>query len=333
MKSKLPTIAALLAVLFMHVYAGAATDAPASKTKITVAVLDFESAAADLGKQVADATAAKIGKQGDFDLVDRASLSRSLQETELNLTGLIDPDKAVKIGKLVGARLLITGRAAAMDKNLVLTAKIISVETSRVEIVSAEGEQSADTHKLVDELADNVAARLKEAGPKLLGTDSAESDPIPALKEKLASRALPKVAIRVTERHVSGAPAAHVDPAVDTELSQLFQDCGFTVVQGDEKKLADEGVELIIGGEAFSEFAARIGNLVSCSARVELKVTNRKSGELILSDRTTVRATDLSENIAGKTALEKGGRELGVKIIEKLAAKLRAKSTTQPAMK
>ena len=70
-------------------------------------------------------------------------------------------------------------------------------------------------------------------------------------------------------------------------------------------------VDMLIAGEAFSEFAARIGNIVSCSARTEINMVSRKDGKVVLTDRVTTRAADLSEKIAGKKALQGGGLRHG----------------------
>ena len=73
--------------------------------------------------------------------------------------------------------------------------------------------------------------------------------------------------------------AVRIDPAVDTELQQMLTQCGFTVIEGDETQQVEAGVTVVISGEAFSEYAARIGNLVSCVARVEIKVADRKTAK------------------------------------------------------
>ena len=79
-----------------------------------------------------------------------------------------------------------------------------------------------------------------------------------------------------------------------------------------------------MAGKAFSEFAARIGNSVSCSAWAEINLVARDSGPIVLSDRTTTRALDLSEDIAGKKALQRAGRLLGIRILEQFAERLPA---------
>lgn len=286
---------------------------------LTVAILDFEANAPgspDLGRQIGEALTATLTGEDGFTLVDRSSMARTLQESELNLTGLVNTDQATKIGKLVGAKILVTGKVFPLDKQLFFTAKLIGTETSLVEGVLVKGDKDGSLGDLLMQLSDKVAKRLRDAGPRLVAQDDALQDPLPRLKKALAGRMLPKVAVRIAERHVTLGPAAHIDPAVQTEVTMLLRDAGFTVVEGDEKEIADAQVKYLVDGEAFSEFAARIATLVNCTGRVELKIADRKTGEVVYADRETTRAIDLSENIAGKTALQKAGHQLGVRVLE-----------------
>jgi len=288
-------------------------------TSLTVAILDFDTNAPgspDLGKQIGEALTATLTGEDGFTLVDRSSMARTLQENELNLTGLVNTDQATKIGKLVGAKILVTGKVFPLDKQLFFTAKLIGTETSLVEGVLVKGDKDGSLGDLLMQLSDKVAKRLRDAGPKLVAQDDALQDPLPGLKKALAGRKLPKVAVRIAERHVTLAPTVHIDPAAETEVRMVLRDAGFTVIEGDDKQIADAGVKYLVDGEAFSEFAARIATLVNCTARVELKVTNRKTGEVAVTDRETTRAIDLSENIAGKTALQKAGHQLGIRVLE-----------------
>lgn len=43
---------------------------------------------------------------------------------------------------------------------------------------------------------------------------------------------------------------------------------------------------------------------------------DRTSGKVALTDRATTRAADLSENIAGKKALQCGGRAMAIRIVQ-----------------
>jgi hypothetical protein len=113
-----------------------------------------------------------------------------------------------------------------------------------------------------------------------------------------------------------------IDPAVDTELRKMLVDCGFTVIDSAEVNPSKAGVQVIIKGEGVSEFAGRVGSLTSCNGRVELTVVNYSDGKTIYADRITTRDVDLSEQIAGKTALQKGAHVLGIKILRHFAETL-----------
>src|SRR5690348_14919480 len=80
-----------------------AAPAKAAAPKVTVAVLDFAAnlpGNPELGPQVAETLTATLSGETGFTMVDRSSLARSLQEHELNLTGLVSADQATKVGKL-----------------------------------------------------------------------------------------------------------------------------------------------------------------------------------------------------------------------------------------
>lgn len=78
------------------------------------------------------------------------------------------------------------------------------------------------------------------------------------------------------------------------------------------------GVRYLICGEAFSEDGRELHGLVVSSARAEVKVVDLRSGKIILVDRATDHAPDLSARVAGKTALQKAGRTLALRMLPKL---------------
>jgi hypothetical protein len=315
---------------------GAAPPPPATAPAngLTVAILDFDANTPgnpELGKQIGETLTAVLTGEPGFTLIDRASVNRTLQEHELGLTGLVNPDQAAQIGKLVGAKILVVGKAFMLDKQIFVTAKVIGTETSLVEGVLVKGDKNADTASLVIDLSHKLAEKLRQSGPKLVAAPETAPDPMVALQAKLKGRALPKIGVIIAERHASAARSAPSDPAVDTEIKMLLNQAGFTIVEGDEKDWARQGVEVVVSGEAFSEAATRIGNIISCSGRAELKLINRRDGKVLLATRTTARAADLSEQIAAKTALQKAGRTLGLQVLEYFASQpAGAAATTKP---
>jgi TolB-like protein len=296
-----------------------AAAVPGNGTQLTVAILDFDAnvpGSSDLGKQISETLTATLSGEIGFTLVDRSMLGTVLKEHALSLTGLVDADTAMKIGKLVGARILVTGKAFSVDKSIFLTAKLIGTETGLVDGIIVKGQQGDDLGDLIAKLSLKVADRLHTGGAKLLPADE-PVDPLPALKARLAGQKLPTLELMIHEEHEGLAQT--VDPAVDTELRKMLTDCGFSVIDAAEINPAKANVRFIIKGEGVSEYAGRLGNLQVCSARLELNVVSYQDGKTVFADRITTRGVDLSENIAGKTALQKAGHELGIRLIQHFA--------------
>lgn len=287
--------------------------AAAEPLVLTVAVFDFESRdeqLRDAGPQVAALVNAGLSTEADLMLVERAELQKVLGEQELGLAGNVTSESAAKVGQITGAKVLVTGRVFKADKELVLVAKIIGTETSRVygEMVKAAGKPVTD---LATELAAKVGKTVVAKAETLVAKDRPLADRVATLKQGLKTSPLPVVAVRLPERHFGGPT---FDPAAETELGKILTECGFTLV--DDKSERKPTMEF--AGEAFSEFGVRRGNLVSCKARVELKVRNLTTGDILVVDRQTAVAVDLSEQVAAKKALQEAAADLAERVIPKL---------------
>ncbi|MBL8967545.1 MAG: VWA domain-containing protein [Spirochaetaceae bacterium] len=80
------------------------------------------------GSQLAQAaTAAKL-----WTIVERKDLQKILKELELQLSGLADEESAAKVGKLLGAEVLVSGSVYRKDDRYELFLKLVRVETAEV---------------------------------------------------------------------------------------------------------------------------------------------------------------------------------------------------------
>jgi hypothetical protein len=303
---------------------------------ITIAIIDFESQApgnTELGQQLSDILTARLSIYDQYRLVERKKLEDLLKEHQLSLTGMVETSQAVQVGKMLGARIMIFGRAFTVERDLYIVAKIVGTETSQVKGVIAKGKLESDLSDIIDQLVDNLVEGLEKWAPELLPKTEKLCNKIQVLKQQLEGKKLPSVAVMIPEVHIN-RPV--VDPAAETEIKKILKEIGFEVIETKKETLAKwakdysmAGVDIIITGEGFSEFGSRIGGLVSCAARLEVQVTERESHRIIASERTTKRAVDLSEVVAAKTALQAAGREMALKAIEKIALELKEQEKSE----
>ena len=280
----------------------------------SVAVFDFESQgemARDLGKQIATLVNANLSAEPNLILVERAELDKALGEQELGLSGTVTPESAAKVGQLTGAKVLVTGRVFKTDTELFIVAKIIGTETSRVYGELVKGGVDAPISDLSESLAKKIAADVTQKGDTLVAKVETREDRVAKIKKELEGKKLPMVSVKIAEQHF-GQPV--IDPAAQTELSLILQQCGFTLA--DDNSTNRPAIE--ITGEAFSEFAMSKGNLKSCRARIEIKARDVASGNIISVDRQTSVAVDIAEHVAAKTALQNGADELSERLLPKL---------------
>lgn len=80
--------------------------------KPRIAIADFANksgASARVGEGVADMLATSLVKIGKYDVFERQQMSAMLEEQKLGMSGLVTPESAAKIGKLLGVQYVIIG--------------------------------------------------------------------------------------------------------------------------------------------------------------------------------------------------------------------------------
>jgi hypothetical protein len=282
---------------------------------LTVAVFDFESkdeAVRDLGPTVATLVNADLSVAPDIITVERAELEKVLGEQELGLSGTVSQDSAAKVGQLTGAKVLVTGRVFKVENQTLVVAKVIGTETSRVYGEMVQGPPTVSIVDLSSNLAVKIAAVVAEKSDTLTAKVQSRDERIAKIKPALDGKKLPVVSVKINERHYG----PHIiDPAAETELSLILQQCGFKLADASSTLKPD--VE--ISGDAFSAFGMQKGNLISCKSRIELKVRDVATGNILAEDRQTSVGVDVAEQTAAKTALQNAADELAERIVPKLA--------------
>ncbi|MDT8317181.1 MAG: FlgO family outer membrane protein [bacterium] len=121
--------------------------------KNKVAVLDFQLQGdgfqtTDMGSIVAEWLITALVKEGRFDVVERRLLQKLVAEQKLALTGLVDARGAVKLGKVLGVKIIISGSVMKFQNILEVNARIIDVESGS--IIAAESVKSSTAKRLED---------------------------------------------------------------------------------------------------------------------------------------------------------------------------------------
>ncbi len=112
-----------------------------SKKLKKIAVFPFDIKGVKWGDEFAECIGHQFFKSGKVEIVEREAIEKVFKEQKLSMSGILDPRKVIKLGKLFGADVIIIGKGNALrrdkegndvrDKNIVDTfsLKALSVET------------------------------------------------------------------------------------------------------------------------------------------------------------------------------------------------------------
>lgn len=145
-----------------------------------IAVSDFVGKPVEIGQEIAETLGTDLAKSERITLVERAQLGKALRELRLQSTGLTEPAQARKVGKLVGADVIIVGSFYVRDNRIVINARVVDVRTGKVMAGRAENVQGkvSDLYVLLGDLANRLHLRL--TGHELASTEPATARRLPA---------------------------------------------------------------------------------------------------------------------------------------------------------
>ena len=119
-----------------------------AQDSLTMAVGTFANRTGDasldpLSRGLADMLITDLSVASGLVLLERERLQSIVDELALSGTGLIDPKTAQRVGKLVGADLIVVGAFAAVEPTMRLDARLVAVETGEI-MATAKAEGPAD---------------------------------------------------------------------------------------------------------------------------------------------------------------------------------------------
>jgi len=122
--------------LFLTTFVAIGLSASAAAENLRLAVFDFDTLGPGLdeklGRAVAQVLQVSLINQKTYDIVERSHLAKIAAEQDLQVTGMVDPQTCIKVGKLAGAQFAVVGSVMRFEKTYVINWAIVDVQTARV---------------------------------------------------------------------------------------------------------------------------------------------------------------------------------------------------------
>jgi len=256
------------------------------------------------GDSVSDLLFVNLLENNIGNLVERSELDKALNELHLSAVGMVTPESQLQLGRLIGAKILISGSLFETGDKKYIVAKIIGTETSRVVGCSTSGNSRSDYVELVPELARKVVKMLEKDTPKLLPTKItvfSAADKLSAVKGQQR-----KVYLSISEDINLRAP----DPASEIELKKLLLALGFEITD-----TRSEAAFAIIC-EAVASEAGQYQKFSSAVARVELSVYKMKDNQLLATGATRETVASATYITAAKDAIAQATLRLAGELLK-----------------
>lgn len=183
----------------------------------TVAVLPFVNSAigqantelAPLSKGIADLLLTDLAQNTGIRVVERENIQKLLDEQNLARDGRVDDATAARIGKLLGAKHMVTGTFVTdRSGTMVITLKSVDTETGRIEWTHMDRDKTDNFLALVTKLgvAANTGLKLPALTPAARQTSEAKAE-----KQK----AVPFQAVMLYSRAISAQDAGNKAEAIE----------------------------------------------------------------------------------------------------------------------
>ncbi len=115
-----------------------------------------------VGKGIADMLITDMASNPNVRIVERERIQSLLVEQNLTRQGTIDPQTAIRLGKIIGAQYMITGGFMSDGRGTyVLTARAINVETSAITNPVRLSSKGDDVLALIGQLSTKLNTEMK----------------------------------------------------------------------------------------------------------------------------------------------------------------------------
>jgi TolB-like protein len=132
-----------------------------------------------IGKGLADMLITDMAANPNIRVVERERVQALITEQNLVKSGAIDPQTAIRLGKIIGAQYMVTGGFMSDGRgNFVLTARAINVETGAITNPTRINTKGDDVLGLMNQLSTKLNTEMKLTALRV--GDAGASNAVPA---------------------------------------------------------------------------------------------------------------------------------------------------------
>ncbi len=153
------TIVPLIFIMFVGTYLF-------SQDQLRIAIMDFQnlSSLSDLDyleKAIPEILITDLSLSKEIKIVERTRLEEILKEMQLSLSGVVDQDKIIEVGKIAGAKAILTGSIIKAGETFRIDSRLIDSSTGEV-ILAEKKEWSSENEVIaaIDLLAEQIIKSL-----------------------------------------------------------------------------------------------------------------------------------------------------------------------------
>jgi TolB-like protein len=219
-----------LGVVLACAMAAATAHAGAAPTVAVMPFKDLSGQKASIGEAIRETVTTDLKDVPGLRVIERGNLDKVLAEQNLQASKTdLDPLSTVKVGKLLGATLIVAGAYQKAGPSVRLTARFVQVETGEVVGTAKVDGSTSDFLSLQDRVTVEL---LRSVGPAI---DQRHV-------ERFVRRARPKIrSLRTVELYGDAVVEANDQKKADYLKQALVEDPGFTYALKDldalEKRL------------------------------------------------------------------------------------------------
>jgi len=139
-----------------------------------------------------------LTKETGLCFVERANLEKAIEEQKLGMTGIVDAKTAPKVGKIAGAKYLLTGSYKVTGKTLKIFSQVINSSNGAALLKVTEEGDVGKSKKVVEKMAGEIASGLLDAKQK-----EKDEQAIQETRKSLASGKPEKIQLNISESVIS----------------------------------------------------------------------------------------------------------------------------------